>query len=249
MRKRKFQKRSKRPWSFRTSFIISICIFILLTFQGLWLVHRQIAPTLLEIATLETQKIATSTINHAVARTIENVEMKDLIDIEKDENGNISSIGFNSDVYNKVVTNAVTEAQNYLMRMERGEVPEESAAVIAHSTAGEEGAIYSIPLGRVTNNALLAQLGPHIPIELAAIGDVDVDLNEEVLEKGINNTWVRVSLELHVDVRVIIPFATDQNVVTTTVPVGMLFIPGKVPQFYSEGGGGAPALLLEEQAD
>lgn len=246
MRKRRYRK-SHRPWSFRTSLLISVLIFILLTIQGLWLVHKQIAPTLLEIANLETQKIATSTINHAVARTIEDVDMRELIEIEKDENGDISSIGFHSDVYNAVVTNAVTEAQHYLMRMERGEVPEASSHIIAHSTAGEEGALYSIPLGRVTNNALLAQLGPLIPIELTAIGDVDVDLNEEVVEKGINNTWVRVSLDLKVDVRVIIPFATDQNVVTTTVPVGMMFIPGEVPQFYSEGEGGSPAFLLEEE--
>nr|WP_275899494.1 sporulation protein YunB [Bacillus piscicola] len=234
--------------SFKKAFIISTFIFLLLTAQGIWLVNQQIAETLLNIATMETQKIATSAINHAVSRTVQDVDMNELIEIEKDERGEITSIGFNGTVYNTVVTNAVTEAQHYLAKMERGLVPEESSGIIAHSTSGDEGAIYAIPLGRATNNALLAQIGPLIPIELTAIGDVDVELNEEIAEKGINNTWVRVSLDLEVDVEVIIPFATDTSKVVTTVPVGMLFIPGKVPEFYSAGEGElpAPAVIREE---
>ncbi|SFE94024.1 sporulation protein YunB [Alteribacillus iranensis] len=248
MRKRQFRAPAPRPLSFKKVLLISLLIFGLLTAQGIWLVNQQIAATLMHIATMETQKIATSAINHAVSKTVEDVDMNELIEIEKDEDGEIVSIGFDGTVYNRVVTNAVNEAQHYLMKMERGQVPEGSSGIVAHSTSGEEGALYSIPLGRATNNALLAQLGPLIPIQLTAIGDVDVELNESIKEKGINNTWVRVSLDLEVDVEVIIPFATKTDVVVTTVPVGMLFIPGKVPDIYSSSNneGMNPAVIHDE---
>ena len=35
------------------------------------------------------------------------------------------------------------------------------------------GVAYSVPLGRVTDNTLLSNLGPDIPIEFSAIGDVN----------------------------------------------------------------------------
>ncbi|MFB4165786.1 sporulation protein YunB [Alteribacillus sp. JSM 102045] len=250
MKKRKFRTPGKYPLSFGKVVIISLCIFILLTIQGIWLVNKQITPTLLEIANLETQKIATSAINYAVTSTLKDVDMNKLIEIEKGDNGEIASIGFNSHVYNQVTTNAVSEAQHYLMKMEQGSVPEPAAPFIAHHSKEEDSTLYSIPLGRATDNAILAQLGPLIPIELTAIGDVDVELNEEIQEKGINNTWVRVSLDLDVDVEIIIPFATDTSVVKTTIPVGMLFVPGEVPDFYSKNGGKetpTPAVIQKEE--
>lgn len=249
MRKRPFRAPRSRPLSFKKVMVISLFIFSIMTAHGIWLVNQQIANTLMHIATMETQKIATSAINHAVSQTVKDVDMNELIEVEKNEQEEVVSIGFNGSVYNEVVTNAVTDAQHYLMEMERGQVPEGGSGIVAHSTGGEEGALYSIPLGRATNNALLAQLGPLIPIELTAIGDVDVELNESIEEKGINNTWVRVSLDLKADVEVIIPFATDTSAVVTTVPVGMIFIPGKVPDFYSNGSGGElnPAIIPESE--
>ncbi|SDH60703.1 sporulation protein YunB [Alteribacillus persepolensis] len=240
MRKRKFRTPGKYPFSFGQTIVISLLIFILLTVQSVWLVNKQITPTLLEIANMETQKIATSTINHAVSTTLEDVDMNELIEIEKGNNGDITSIGFNGNVYNRVTTNAVAESQHYLAKMEQGSVPESASGLIPHHTDSEDSSLYGIPLGRVTDNALLAQLGPLVPIEFTAIGDVDVELNEEIQETGINNTWVRVSMDLEVDVEIVIPFATDTAVVQTTVPVGMLFIPGEVPDFYSESSGEIP---------
>ncbi|MFB5660873.1 sporulation protein YunB [Alteribacillus sp. HJP-4] len=237
----------KYPLSFKTVFLLSIIIFAALTAQSIWLVNKQIAPTLMEIANLETQKMATTAINHAVKDTLQEVDMTELIEIDKNDNGEITSIGFDGTVYNHVVTNAVDEAQVFLKHMEAGELPGSSNHLNA-------GSIYNIPLGRVTNNALLAQIGPLVPVELTAIGDVDVELNEKVQERGINNTWVRVSLELMVDVNIIIPFATNTETVQTTIPIGMMFIPGEVPNFYSENGSGkgglpAPAIIPEEEQE
>jgi len=112
----------------------------------------------------------------------------------------------------------------------------------------ESGIIYTIPLGAVTKNAFFAQLGPKIPVRFTAIGDVDVDLNESIERVGINNTWIRVSLDLEVQVEIIIPYQTKMEKVTTTIPVGLLFVPGEVPQFYGEGQENSviPGIMLEK---
>ncbi|WP_257008401.1 sporulation protein YunB [Bacillus sp. FJAT-45350] len=241
--RKKFNLRPKKgPLPFRYVLLISFAIFIVLTLQGLWLVESGIRPTLLEIANLETQKIATSAINHAVSTTIRDVDMNQLINIEKDNFGKISSIGFDANVYNQVVTNAVSNAQYYLKLMEDGEL--HKLEMFDEEEIPEDtdvpGVIHNIPLGLATNNALLSQLGPLIPVKFTTIGDVDVELNEETKPIGINNTWIRVSMDLEVQSQVIIPFATRTDKVKTTVPVGMVFVPGEVPDFYSNGDGPLP---------
>ena len=212
-------------------------IFVILTIQGLWIIDKGIRPAIVEIANLETQKIGTAAINNAVLGTLDTIDMDQLIDIKYDEDGNVTSVGFDANVYNKVVTESVSNAAEYLRMMERGD------------EGGREGIIYHIPLGQVTNNTFLAHLGPKIPVKLTAIGDVDVELREDIRPFGINNTWVRVAMDLEVYAQIIIPFATYTDTVITTVPVGMVFVPGEVPQFYGGGQGmtPTPAVIVDEE--
>ncbi|MBD1381418.1 sporulation protein YunB [Metabacillus arenae] len=229
-------RRHKGPLSFMQSLLLSFIIFLLFTVQSLWIIHKGIKPTLLEIANLETQKIATSAINYAVADTIERTNMNELIDINYNNKGDVKTIGFNPKVYNTIHSSAVASVQEYLKRMETDSLSElDLPENIDVGPELENGIVYSIPLGRATNNVLLAQLGPKVPVKLSAIGDVDVDLQEKYENVGINNTWIRVSMNLIVDVNVIIPFATDTDTVKTSIPLGMMYVPGDVPQFYNSG--------------
>ncbi len=242
------RRRQKKPLSFRHTLLISFAIFILFTIQGFWIVDKGIRPTVMEIANLETQKIATSAINYAIKGTIEKVDMKELIDIEYDSNGNVTTVGFDSHVYNQVVSEAVANVQHYIRMMEKGQLPDLNIEKKHINDLNPEiDIIYQIPLGQATKNTLLAQIGPKIPVKLTAIGDVDVELNEEVKASGINNTWIRVSLDLEVQIQIIIPFATNTEQVVTTIPVGMVYISGKVPTYYGGNGAPIPAVILDEE--
>lgn len=253
MLQKRFQFRAKKrkgPLPFRYVLLLSIAIFILLTAQGIWFIDRNIRPTLLEIANLETQKIATAAINYAVTHTADNVDMNDLINIEKDSEGKIISVGFDANVYNNVVTQSVSNAKYYLKLVEEGKLPELEKVISEGIASGSEqgsGIIFQIPLGQATGNALLTQIGPLVPVKFISIGEVTVDLNEEIIPVGINNTWIRVSLDLEVTAQVVIPFATHTEPIKTTVPVGMIFVPGEVPPFFGGGSGNMPqpAIITE----
>lgn len=248
-RRKKIFHRRRRGFSL----ILSITIFSLLTTIGLVITEAGIRPIIMDIANLETQKIATSTINYALNQTIKEIDMNELIAYQTDEEGNVLSVGFDANVYNDVVVNSVASAQHYLKLMEQGKLDKIDPLKERYQDYNlrGEGIIYYIPLGAATKNAFLAHLGPEIPVKFTAIGDVDVDLNETVKNVGINNTWVNVSLDLEVQVEVIIPFATEMEKVRTTIPVGMVLVPGEVPFFYGGGEGGrenspVPAVLMEK---
>lgn len=71
-----------------TTILFIIIIIILLSF---WLIDRGIRPALMNIAELKTIEFATRTINSAVKST-EHISFDDLIDIQYDQNGNVSTL-------------------------------------------------------------------------------------------------------------------------------------------------------------
>lgn len=254
-RRRKYRPR-KGPLPFRYVLLISFLIFCVMTVQGLWLVEKGIRPTLLTIAKTETQRIATLAINEAVSKKVlENSDMDKLIDIQKDNNGRIISVNFNPLIYGRFLQETTLNVEKYLNNVAKGQIKDLAIPDgIIVEQEGEnlttQGIIHMIPLGQATNNVLLAHLGPKVPVRLTAIGHVNTELNQEVIDIGINNAWISLSVDIAVDVKVVIPFATDKEIVKTSVPVGMVYIQGDVPEFYHAGGGDGsmpmPAIIKEE---
>ncbi|WP_096202528.1 sporulation protein YunB [Bacillus sp. FJAT-45350] len=245
----------KGPLPFRYVLLLSFVIFIVLTVQGFWLVEKGIRPTLIHIAKTETQKIGTQAINDAISKKIvEQIDMEELIIVDKDNNGDITSVSFNTQIYNRVTSEATLRVQKYLKMVEQGQiedlgVPDGVEVEWNEQSFSQNGIIHTIPLGQATNNALLAHLGPQVPVRFTAIGDVKAQMSERIESTGINNTYIRVSVDIQVDVKVVIPFATDTEVVATSIPVGIMFVQGKVPEFYNSGGGEMPAPAIIRESD
>ncbi|MDQ0257627.1 sporulation protein YunB [Evansella vedderi] len=244
-------RKRKGPLPFRYVFLISLLIFTFLTVQGLILVEKGIRPALMTIAQTETQRIGTLAINDAISkRILEDLGLEDLVQIERDNNGNVSIVQFNHVTYNRVMVETVKRVQNYLNDIEHGKVrdihlPSEVDVDMEGAAFSEDGIIHMIPLGQATNNALLAHLGPRVPVRLSAIGDVKANFGQDVISTGINNTVISLTIDIEVDVRVVIPFATDDAVIKTSIPVGQVFVPGEVPEFYSAGGDGMSAAIIQ----
>lgn len=242
-------RRRRGPLPFRYVFLISLLIFSFLTVQGLIIVEKGIRPALMTIAQTETQRIGTLAINDAISKKIlEDLGLEDLVLIERDNAGRVSYVQFNHVTYSRVQVETVKRVQNYLNDIEHGRVrditlPSEVDVDREGATFSEDGIIHMIPLGQATNNALLAHLGPRVPVRLSAIGDVKADFGQEVISTGINNTVISIWIEIEVDVRVVIPFATDQEVIKTSIPVGNVFIAGEIPEFYSTGGDGMAGII------
>ncbi|WP_100405325.1 sporulation protein YunB [Bacillus solitudinis] len=231
----------KGPLPFRYVLLLSFIIFVILTIQGLWIIEKGIRPTLVEIATTETRVIATKAINDAVNKKITgDLSQEDLFILTEDADGNVKTVQFNTQIYNRVLSEATNRVQRHLKAIEQGEVfdisiTDEDLGIDGEPSA-DGGIIYTVPLGQATNNALLAQLGPQIPVRFSAIGDVKTDYNYEVKNTGINNTNISVNFDVIVDVKIVIPFATNTEAVKTTIPIGFLNIQGPVPDVYAEGG-------------
>ncbi|RBW71277.1 sporulation protein YunB [Bacillus taeanensis] len=247
VRKFKRLRRRRGPLPFRHVFVLSFFIFAVLTVQGLWIVEKGIEPTLMRYAETKTRQIAEKAINDAISKKVvsEDMDMSELIITHRIEGSDQVGFSFNQQVNNRILSEATNRVQKHLDLIEEGNLDElkaflesEDLELEFEETESGTGLIYWIPLGAATNNALLSNLGPLVPIRFQFIGDVQSGMETKATSVGINNTYLEVLLNLSVDVNLVLPFSTKTAPISTTVRVGDLFLPGKVPDVYYQGQGG-----------
>ncbi|TKD69309.1 sporulation protein YunB [Pseudalkalibacillus hwajinpoensis] len=245
--RRKFFR--KGPLPFRYVFIISFILFVFMTVQGLWVVEKGIKPTLIEIARTETNRIATLAINQAInQKIVEEVDnyQETLITEVKDDQGKVVLVQINQRAVSQVLAQSTDKVQKFLKSVEDGKIDywAEQNGVdlkVDEDTPVNTGIIHYIPIGQAFNNTLLANFGPKVPVRFTAIGEVKSDIKHKIEPVGINNIWVDIRVHIEVNVKIVIPFASDSDVVTTDIPVIATIIKGDVPNFYNNGSGeGAP---------
>lgn len=211
---------------------------------------------MMEIAETKTKQFAMRAMNEAVSKRLaDDLQYEDLVKIVRDENGEIVSMGWDPLVVNRVLRNATYRVQNYLKRLENGEltfenensldVEGENLELVETEEVSEHPSIVEIPLGQATNNSLLANLGPRVPVYFQFIGDVQPDIVQNITEYGINAAFVEIYIEMTVNVQVVIPFSTKTTTVQTDILVFSGLIHGDVPDFYSgSSSGDSPSISI-----
>lgn len=242
-------RKRRKPLPVRYIFLITFVFFIVSTVASLWFINRGIEPTLMAIAEKETRRLANLVINNAISQQIaeDDFNVENFIKIEKDGKGKISAIDFNATVVNRVLAKTTNRVQRNLKAASEGKLSALEFPDVQVETEKEKGIIYYIPLGQATNNVLLGNLGPRIPVRFYVIGDVHSDVNKNIRPFGINNALIEIAIHIEVNVQIIIPFATKTAMIQNDIPVAIQIIQGEVPQFYNQGGEGNTSIELPIQ--
>jgi len=218
------RRRWRNPLSRTKAFLIALIIFLVLTIQMLVLLEKRLEPTLLILASQKAEQLAKDAITDAVTKRIsqQGVDFNEIVMIEKDNEGRIQSYQFNFREYSRIVGETTARVQNKLLEFEHNKVDR------------------TIPLGLATGNSFLANMGPELPITFVPIGSVKTRLETDLKEAGINMVLVTVYIFVEVDLRIVIPFATDEKTVTTRIPITHSLIIGDVPQYLYNNPDGKP---------
>lgn len=89
-----------------------------------------------------------------------------------------------------------------------------------------------IPLGNLTGVSLLMGKGPKVPVEIIVLTSSRVEFNNSIVTAGINQTKHQISLEVIVDIDVLIPWGTESTQVVTEVLIADTIVVGQVPETY-----------------
>ncbi|MFD1608917.1 sporulation protein YunB [Oceanobacillus luteolus] len=249
MRKRRYPKKFSSPPT-QLILLLTIVIFTIAVLGSIALIDRGIKPTLMDIAKEKTNEFATRAINRAVSFT-EDYDFTDIATIEYDNNGKVATYSPKSDALSEINRHATQRIEEYFNRLNHGDPILHDEEDRYDYTNGIEERLYEdptlveIPLGQVTGNTVLANLGPRIPINLEIIGTVRTNITWEQMEFGINGLWISFYLNVEADVQVIVPFSSDLTTVTSQIYIDGAALMGEVPDFY--GGGTPPSIAVPKE--
>lgn len=231
--------------------LICVCFIMVLSF--IYINHR-IKPTLVDIANEKTIEFATRTINSAVKST-EDISFDDLVDVTYDQSGNVALLGWNSEAFNRALRTATERAEYFLYGMNKGEQidvndpnlqPIEFGDTVS-DLASKDPTVIEIPLGQITGNTVLANLGPKIPVHFEMVGSLRSDIVHEMKEFGVNSVLIEIYIPVSVNIKIVVPFSSETAEVTTKVFIDSRVIMGRVPDFYSNGGNSDPHVIMPKK--
>ena len=203
----KARKRHLKAW-------FALLLLILVT-VGYIIIDDAIRPTILSLSEARLRAIAVKSMNEAVRETVgSGVTYTDLINIQKDKEGNITLISANAVLMNNLAASTAIAAQDKILNI------------------GEQG--IKIPIGTILGGQLMSGRGPAVVVRVEPVGSVTTDFMTEFEAAGINQTRHKIYLVLNASIRILIGNSSQTVEISSQVLISETIIIGDVPQSYVE---------------
>ena len=216
--------------------IFIIILLIISIIYTLKIFNEKAVPQFLEYSKIEVKRIVSLLINKEVTNTIQNtISYDELFITNKDNEGNITYIDFNSKEVNRILNEVSKVVENNINYLSKGDIDKLSNIDSLDKKKLKKGIIYELPSGIVFNNILLNNIFPKIPVKIDLISNVFCLINTDIKPYGINNALIKVNITIKVSVKILLPFVSDSFDLVADVPVIMKLIEGSVPSYYFDG--------------
>ena len=204
IRIRKIEKRGKLKLLL-LALVLIICIGVMIYLKAAY-------PIFMASCRNASSSMAVNIVNEEVAKIAEYYTYEDIVEVEKDEKGNISIIQARFTQINNIVS-LITE--NIQERIDESDTE----------------TIY-INLGKVTGISALSYIGPTFEIEMERAGDINTKVTSEFISVGINQTLHRINLELDCKMSILTPLESIAERFETKVILAETVIVGEVPNTF-----------------
>ena len=187
-------------------FILFIICFLI------GVIVKAVAPVFNKLCTEKAKSIATIITNDETTNAIIDYHYSDLINIHKDEAGNILMLESNMKNINIVISDVANRIQKSI-----------------NNTSEED---VNISLGSFTGSSLLSGSGFKVPIRISTVGNVKTDVRSEFKSKGINQTLHRLYLQIETEISILTPFNTINETIANQLILAENIIVGEIPETY-----------------
>lgn len=185
------------------------------------LLRTQFNPIAVDLAETQVKNKTSDLINDAIAEQISsnNIQYDRIIFFEKDLNGKITALKTNMSEVNRLKTDILNIINDEILDLDVHDI--------------------GIPLGSIILPELLSGKGPVIPVKVISISNSDASFTSNFSEAGINQTLQQLTMNVSVDVTILVMNRTETFTVTSQVVVAETIIVGAVPDTFINTGVGA----------
>lgn len=227
-------KKTRKPYILFIYIIILIIVFGILLFNYF---SKKISPALFKYAEIETKKFSNLIINDALSKCVTNkITPQEIFEVTNGNDDEIKTIDFNTAKINEYLTKTTKYIQKDMDNIEKGNIYEinniDNLTKKYKREDLKKGIIFYVSSGLFTENPLLANLGPKIPVKISLTGDIISYISSEVEDYGINNSVIKVYINIEVTEDIILPYKNQNITMNAKVPIAIKMINGKIPQYY-----------------
>lgn len=194
-----------------------LLILLLLFVFGLF--RNKYHSAIRNLAETQVMNATSDLINDAIDQQMENgnIQYDRIVYFEKDLNGRITALKTNMSEVNRLKTSILNLINDEILALDTSEL--------------------GIPVGSLILPEFLSGRGPAIPVRVLTIRNSDASFRSDFTEAGINQTLQQLTMEISVDVAVLILGRTDSFTVSSQVVVAETIIVGQVPETFLHTGG------------
>ena len=200
--------------------IFRIFLFLLISAIGLFILFRsKYNDAIRSLAQTQIKNSTSDLINDSIDRQIQdgNIEYDRIVYFEKDLDGKITALKTNMSEVNRLKTQILNLVNDEILAMDTSDI--------------------GIPMGSLFMPELLSGRGPVIPVHILSIRNSDASFSSTFTEAGINQTLQQLTMQVSVDVAVLVLGKTEDFTVSSQVVVAETVIVGQVPNTFLQSGG------------
>jgi len=193
-----------------------IAALLLWAFAGL---RARLWPVVRSLAQSQVINTASDLINDAILEQIMEGEIQydRIVYFEKDLNGRITALKTNMAEVNRLKT--------------------ETLNIINDEILAQDTEHLGVALGSLLLPEFFSGKGPLIPVRILAIRNSDANFESYFTEAGINQTLQQLSMDVILDVTILVLGQTETFTVSSQMVVAETIIVGEVPATYLQTGG------------
>jgi len=237
VKKRIYLKKKSKNSKRKNILIVTIIFICLATYFTIDFIGTVLGTKLMEYAKVEAGRIARYVVNYSVTtKSIKELDFNNLFIITKNNNDEIQSVDFDPIVVNTILNTITETVISHFKAIEMGDLDsiDLSNGFLLNTNIDKlnQGIVAEIPIGVVSGNTLLANLGPKLPVKLSMMGEIESEIGTNIEYYGINNALITVYVNINVSQQVYMPIATDRIVISQKIPIAIKMIQGVVPNCY-----------------
>lgn len=225
---KRFRKRKskKNQILFILIIIFFLVCFFLYYFSITW------SKGIINISKLKVNEVTTNIVNDAVFNYKKsNQNLNELIKTSVNNKNEIISVDVDMEKGYILLEEVVNEIRENIKKFQYSDYEYYNMESLSYIN---NGVVIAIPMGAITGQNLIVNLGPKIPVKISLLENVRGSIRTEVEDYGINNSLLNVYLKIEIEQNIEMPSATDSFYNTYEMLLSSKLIQGVVPSFIGD---------------
>ena len=196
-----------------------LLVVLLIVVVSFFLLRSRYRTVIEDLSQPQVKNTTSDLTNDAIAKQIAvgNIAYDRIVFFEKDLEGRITALKTNMSEVNRLKTDILNIINDEILALDTSDI--------------------GIPLGSLFLPELLSGKGPAIPVHILSIRNSDANFVSHFSQAGINQTLHKLTMEVSIDVAVLVLGQTSSFTMSSEVVVAETVIVGDVPQTFLQTGG------------